>query len=710
MIAFPSKPTLILITIITLVQYDNLVADEHDTQQVATDSFTGESINDIVTYPVNYFDRYQPHTALDMVRQVPGFQLDDSTNNIRGFASASGNLLINDRRPSVKQDLPSTILSRIPANLVKHIELIRGQASGIDLRGESLMVNVILQDDATAAIRWEAFLRKREHHGPAVPSISISLSDTWRAFEYNAGLTARKVTFGRLGTDEIFDAKNSLTQNRQDSQENRIDYFNGNFNVSRWLGETFIQLNSNFIYEDRRQELSSERIPTADQSNRRVEVFEDNFDDPRLEIGLDIERNLSHDITGKLIFLFYRKDEDSFKSQTILDDTDQQVSFRLAKGNITINEKIARLEFDWSGLAGHTVQANMEAAVNILDSSLLQTLDSGLGPVIVDVPGSNSRVEEVRWDFLLKDTWSRGKLELDYGLGAEVSTITQTGDAEQGRNFFFLKPQGMLSFSPDQGQQTRFQLARTVSQLNLNDFVSSTIFQDNDLALGNPNVQPDSTWETELSHERRFGQSSVIKLAVFHHWISNVLDLLPLSSTAEAPGNIGDGRRWGLKLESTLPLNWLGLDGARLNIKARWQDSSVIDPVTGKNRVLSSNAGEFIFFDVENKYAYTLDFRQDFEKERVAWGWFVQNIANRPVFKVNELAVYDTTHEINIFIETTRWFGIKMRLGAENILDLHLLRDRRAFVGERNLTPIAFREIRDRTRGRQATFTLSGTF
>ena len=61
------------------------------------------------------------------------------------------------------------------------------------------------------------------------------------------------------------------------------------------------------------------------------------------------------------------------------------------------------------------------------------------GPLPIIVPGANSRVEELRGDFLLKDTWSIGNIELDYGLGAEVSNISQTGDVDQERDFVFFK-------------------------------------------------------------------------------------------------------------------------------------------------------------------------------------------------------------------------------------------------------------------------------
>ena len=40
---------------------------------------------EVVRYDAAFFSRYRPNTALDMVRQLPGFQLDDGAAN-RGFA------------------------------------------------------------------------------------------------------------------------------------------------------------------------------------------------------------------------------------------------------------------------------------------------------------------------------------------------------------------------------------------------------------------------------------------------------------------------------------------------------------------------------------------------------------------------------------------------------------------------------------------------
>ena len=667
---------------------------------------------DIVSFPSVYFERFQPITALDMVQQVPGFQLEESRDGPRGFADATGNLLINDRRPSAKQDLPSDILSRIPAGNVERIELVRGQVRGIDLRGQTEMVNIILREESPAAVQWEASFLKNFKHGPLKPSLDVSLSNNWRGTEYNVGISIFKNSFGRRGQDLLLDGNGILTETRMDNRENRSSNYKGNINTVSQLGNrTIVKFNTIYSLQGRKQFLVSDRIPEDSLLDPREAIFDDEFDTPVLETGLDIEHKLKDDFIGKGIIIYSHSDEDSIKSQSIFDTDGNQTLNRVADGSSVSDELITRLEFDWTGIENHTLQANFERAFNKLDNSLEQTSDTGSGPVIVDIPGANSIVKEERWDFLVQDTWFLGELEVDYGLGAETSTIKQSGDAEQKRSFFFLKPQAVLNYAPEQQHQTRLRVAREVSQLDLTEFVSATVFEDDDLALGNPDIRPETTWVTEFSHERRFGDFSVVTVRVFHHWISNVLDLLPLTPDFEVPGNIGNGRRWGIELESSLPLDWLGLRSSKFDIKARLQDSTVVDPVTGENRILSGPEGDFpITYDVENTYAITLDYRQDFQASKISWGWNIITRDDRPRFKVNELEVFDEELQLGFFIESTRWFGVKVRLSSSNLLNSSGSRDRTVFVDERDLSPVEFQEFRDRTRGGSLDLTISGVF
>jgi len=686
---------------------EHMQADEHEGSELAIDSAV-----QVVEYPANFFQRYTPNTALDMILQIPGFQLDDG-DTARGFGGVAGNVLINDRRPSTKQDLLSAFLGRIPASQVEAIEIIRGQVRDISLLGQPVVANVILSKDSPAAIRWDAIVDYNLDFGPTLES-NVSLSDRTGQVDYNAGFSGRRFNRGDFTIQDVFDGKGKITEHRFD--DNGVSGFtaNANLNASSWLSDTFVRFNSRFGGEKRDELRISVRTPSVSGSMPRNELFEVDFDRQDIELGFDAERSLHTYLLGKFILLYISSEQDLISYQRSFDINNVQTRVRVADSGSLTTESIGRFEFDWTRLTNHIVQANLEVAVNVLDNFLQQTVDEGAGPVTVDILRGNSRIKESRGDFLLKDIWSLGQYDLDYGLGAEVSTIFQIGDVEQKHIFYYIKPHVVLTYSSGHGSQTRFRFAREVSQLDFNDFVSATVYEDDSLSLGNPDLRPEKTLILSFSHERRFGRSNVVKLTFFHHWISDVQDLLPLTPIFAVPGNIGDGRRWGVEMESTLSLEQMGLAGARLGFNARLQGSGVDDPVTNEKRPLSIRTigGPYfpLAFRDESQYAFIISYRQDFELARISWGWDIRKRAERPFFKVNELDVYDDGTELNTFIETTRWYGLKLRLGANNIFNLVESRNRTVFIGERDLSAVNFRELRDRTRGFRLRLAVSGNF
>src|SRR5262245_59505459 len=78
-----------------------------------------------LSYAAQWYQPFAPHTALDMVRQTPGFTLDEGEAR-RGLSGAVGNVLVDGRRPSAKEQTLEEILQRIPAAQVQGIEILRG--------------------------------------------------------------------------------------------------------------------------------------------------------------------------------------------------------------------------------------------------------------------------------------------------------------------------------------------------------------------------------------------------------------------------------------------------------------------------------------------------------------------------------------------------------------------------------------------------------
>jgi len=651
-----------------------------------------------VEYPAAFFDKYRPITALDMVERVPGFRIQ-SGGGSRGFAGAAGNILIDGERPTTKGDTVAQILNRLAASRVARIDLIRGQTGDYDVRGQSVVVNVIMRENPPLTVKWDVRLEQDIDVGDPEPRGAVSLSDRLGATSYTAGLEVGRSFFQNGAVERLLEG-GAVVEDRLEFERNKSHDVTGNLNTETRLGETIVHFNGEVRYENEDGLEPSRRVPRNPGAAERSVIESDGEEQLSLEVGGDVETPLGDALSGKAIVLFSHEDEDGFSALRTLDAAERQLLFQLAKSTSEESESIARLEFDWRGLPDHTIELDLEGAFNTLESGLDLTVDSGDGPMPVPVPGSNTRVEELRGDFALSDSWQLGDLTLDSELAAETSTISQSGDVSNKRTFNFVKPNITLTHSPAETRQTRLVFRRDVAQLNFNDFVSATNFGDNDLDLGNPDLSPQSTWVLELSRERRFGEIGAVELTGFFNWLEDVEDLVPVGDRFEIVGNIGTGRRYGVELEATVPLDGLGLPGARLDLEGRWQDSSVTDAATGLDRVLSD----------EREFTADIDFREDFERARVAWGWTMRLRGERPLFGVDELDTFDRGVDFQAFLETTRWLGVKMRATLQNILDREFIRDRQVFDGRRGSAPEAFREFRDRRRGRSLVFEISGTF
>ncbi|RYE78110.1 MAG: hypothetical protein EOO80_09285, partial [Oxalobacteraceae bacterium] len=112
--------------------------------------------NGVVSYLPGYFDANSPANARDMIDRLPGFSLVEADADVRGYASAQGNVLIDGARPSSKREDIGQLLKRIPAASVERIELIRSGAPGVDMGGFALLANVVRKRDATTESAIEA--------------------------------------------------------------------------------------------------------------------------------------------------------------------------------------------------------------------------------------------------------------------------------------------------------------------------------------------------------------------------------------------------------------------------------------------------------------------------------------------------------------------------------------------------------------------------
>ena len=129
-----------------------IVASQAGAQTAATQS-------DVEVFEPAYFARFNPATAEDMVRQLPGFAVDDG-DRVRGFGGAAGNVLINGQRPSTKGGL-GDVLGRIPVANVLRIEIVTGSSAKLDMRGQTKVANVIVKSvEVPVSGNWQVVGRR----------------------------------------------------------------------------------------------------------------------------------------------------------------------------------------------------------------------------------------------------------------------------------------------------------------------------------------------------------------------------------------------------------------------------------------------------------------------------------------------------------------------------------------------------------------------
>ena len=266
---------------------------------------------------------------------------------------------------------------------------------------------------------------------------------------------------------------------------------------------------------------------------------------------------------------------------------------------------------------------------------------------------------------------------MEGGLRYEYSEISQSGPAGQSRTFTYLKPRASATWRPGDQRRMRVSIERNVDQLDFGNFASSVDLNSDQVDVGNPDYRPQTDWTLEAEFEQRFNEDASVTLTLGRVWRQDLDDYIAIITPTEvfdAPGNIGDGALNRVTLDWTSPLGWLGLQNATLDGFVEWFDSNVDDPVTGVERSWSGIS----------EWELRFDFRQTFPERQMAWGWDYFYLSDASSYRVSRFTnIQRPAGDLDVYVETTRWFGLTTRLGANGILDSTERQDRILYDGSR---------------------------
>lgn len=631
----------------------------------------------VLVFEPAFFAEAQPDTARDMIDRLPGFAFDSGDSDTRGLAGASGNVLIDGRRPSTKSDGLDDVLERISAAAVARIELIRGGAPGIDMQGRSVVANVVLIRAVTIerVVEADAYIYSDGYVGPV-------LSGRWSRRDGDDQIEAAISGFidRTEGTSDgyrrRFDPDGTLIQDADLVLRDRIRNLRATGAVQRGLGGGLLRVNglvSWFGSEDTQDLLI--------RSGSGLDSFNDEqSDEINGELGLNWTRDLGPRTGLELIGLQRWSTEDytglsesGGDSSTFTADTSEGETIGRAVLRFRPNDRWA---FETGG----------EVAYNVLDSANAFT-ENG---VPVPVPSASVKVEELRGEVFGQATWRLDPtLTLEGGLRVEVSEISQSGDSDLTRSFVYPKPRLQATWTPATGHQFRFLVEREVGQLDFGDFVASADIDLGQVEGGNPELEPEKATVLEATYERRFWGEGALELTSSWAEYEDVVDLIPLAGGFDGVGNIGDGAAALFEVQLTLPMDRLGVPNGRLQARGTWSDTSVTDPVTGQDRR----------FEGDQAFGCGVEFNQDLRGGRWSWGFEHDcNTDRGRAFRVREVRTAYAEPEVELYGQWKPQADLTVRVEVNNVTARERGSDREIYAGPRDTAPVLLREVRRTSR------------
>ncbi len=120
-----------------------------------------------------------------MVSRIPGIglALGGGGGGGRGLGGGAGEILINGQRITGKSNEGRSQLSRISADDVDYIEIIRGTSEEIDVRGGGQVVNIVLLASESRSSIAAEISTDRMQDGKFAPGARLSLFGTKRRFK-----------------------------------------------------------------------------------------------------------------------------------------------------------------------------------------------------------------------------------------------------------------------------------------------------------------------------------------------------------------------------------------------------------------------------------------------------------------------------------------------------------------------------------------------
>ena len=391
-----------------------LIANVYAAEEAATDQ-------SVVTYNKDYFEKFAPVTLIDMMQRIPGVQEILNKNREqrrqarnggagadaqggRGFGSGGDQILINGKRLAGKNNNISDTLSRVSADQVVKIDLIRGAAAGLDVQSQGLVINITLAEGASSSTTfWRLTGRYFINEGKFPPSILMSHSGSAGDLQYMFGGEVKNTRRYFYRDEEHFDAADVKTGDKYIDNAMITQNVVLNSNLSYNFDDGG-DLRLNGMYEaglndriEEQEELGTQPLHTLWDTDNDVKKW---------EIGGDYTRNLESIGQFKGIFVINKEDNDI----AIIRDKNLGVADEFQYGqestNLNKSEKIFRSSLTKNITAKQNLEVGGEVAINTFNKAFVDNRRAIAADPLVLRSSDNVEIKENRYEVFANHTYN----------------------------------------------------------------------------------------------------------------------------------------------------------------------------------------------------------------------------------------------------------------------------------------------------------------
>ncbi|QNA84879.1 TonB-dependent receptor [Sphingomonas sp. So64.6b] len=645
-----------------------------------------EDPNPVLSYDLEYFQRFEPVSVGEMLKRVPGVTftsdvLEYDAVQFRGLPPGYTQVLINGRRAPGGEADRSFFVDRIPAELVEKIEIIRSPRADQPSEGVAGTLNIVTKEAATfegGFAKAGALINK---DGTVRPSLGAAYAGRigentsyWGALNYQERRNAKKkvsLRFKKFTTGSLDETDPAFKNTElQDDTRDGSD-LSGSAEIRHdFGGKSYLRLQGFFVDTNRDENEVSSTFKGSGLSPDGVELQHEDIKQQTYAVNADGAFDLGGGQFGIAAgWSGYRED-----TNVRTDEGDSVAEAELA-GTETLNIK----DDEYTGTLSYSIGQDtlrFKAGIDLLDktrngANLAFDEDGEPDDLLA---GSVFRIREKRYDPYARLTFEpTSTLTIDAGLRYEITRRNVLSNEEdstaltQGASYNAqsLNPSLHLRYAPTDADQFRASVARTVRRPDydlITPYDQEETPGDEDVTRGNPALRNERAWGVDLGYERRLGGRGIFGVNFFYRDITDVIELVSLGSIGDGqlftPRNIGDGKTWGFEVDLSTPLTVIGMPDTGLFANYTYLDSEVVDPFTTEKRR----------FNNQPHHVYNIGFIQTLKKLDASFGATVSGRSKATESNFDQTVELKYDPDLEAFVEKRLGKHFVLRFSVQDIL------------------------------------------